>query len=204
MQGDNVVTIEETMQMAYNCFVNKDFSMAKDYSLRAMTKDTQNIQAKEIYYFICLHKQNNGRFANFDTMETAKYLAELSQRSDLKDLDILIKLIDSEINVDLQFKNPVSDKYLEELNDLLIGIRASDNVDYVYDSANKLAYISKKLQEQKESHDAYMQELETKYKPKKSWKEKLGIAWIVLIPFIILLLPGYIIVKVIMSLSGKK
>jgi len=55
MQGDNVVTIEETMQMAYNCFVNKDFSMAKDYSLRAMTKDTQNIQAKEIYYFICLH-----------------------------------------------------------------------------------------------------------------------------------------------------
>lgn len=200
------MTIEETMQMAYNCFVNKDFSMAKDYSLRAMTKDTANTQAKEIYNFICLHKQNNGRFANFNIIEIAKYLAELSKRSDLKDLDILLKLVDSEIDVDFQFKNPVSDRYLEELNDLIIDIRASDNVNLVYDSANKLAYLSTKLQEQKESHDVFMQELEAEYsrKPKKSWKEKLGIAWILLLPFIILLLPGYIIVKVIMNLSGKK
>lgn len=200
------MTLEETIQMAYNCFVNNDFSMAKDYSLRAMAKDTQNIQAKEIYNFICLHKQSNGRFANFGTLQTANYLAKLSQRSDLKDLEVLIKLVDSEIDVDKDYDYLVSDEYLVKLNNLLISIRESSNINYIYDSANALAYISKKLQEKKEADEAYWREFEAKYtqKPKKSWKEKLGIAWIILMPFIILLLPGYIIAKVIMGSSGKK
>lgn len=182
------MTIEETMQIACSCFVNKDFSAAKDYSLRAMTKDTKNIQAKEIYNFICLHKHENGRFSNFTTLQTANYLAELCKRSDLQDLDMLIKMVDSEINIDLKFKYAVDGRYLKELNDLLINIRESDNVNYVYESANKLAYISTKLQEQKESAEAYMQKIQGSNKPKKSWKEKLGIACLIFLPIIILLL----------------
>ncbi len=202
--------VNEMLDFACESFKKKDYAVSKDFCLRAISKDPQNIQAKELYNFIILHKQINGRYDKLNIYQVAGYLAKLSEEENLNDRSLAIELADFEIpeNIkDLDYKL-IEGRYLTNLNENLIKIRESKNAEKLYNQANRLAYLSTLIQKQVKEKEEYETELETKYgtpsKSKKSWKEKLGIAWIIALPFIILLLPGYIIYKVIMSVMGKK
>lgn len=202
--------VNEILEFACESFKKKDYTVSKDFCLRAISKEPQNIQAKELYNFITLHKQSNGRYDKLNIYQIAGYLAKLSEEENLNERSLAIELADYEIPEDindLDYKL-IEGRYLTTLNDNLIKIRDSKHIDNLYTPANKLAYLSTLIQKRVEEKEKYEAELETKYgtatKPKKSWKEKLGIAWIIVLPFIILLLPGYIIYKVIMGVMGKK
>lgn len=194
-------------------FKKKDYAVSKDFCLRAISKDPQNVQAKELYNFILLHKQINGRYDKLNILQIAGYLAKLSEEENLTDRSLAIELANYEIPDDINDVdyNLIKRCYLANFNNNLIKIRNSKNVDKLYTPANRLAYLSTLFQTRIEEKEQCETELETKYgtpcKQKKSWKERLGIAWLLVLPFIILLLPGYLICKIAMGVMegmGKK
>lgn len=224
------LSVGELLNFAYENFVEEDYSLSKDFCIRALTQEPSNMQAKAFKSYLFKHKRENGRYSNFSNQEIFNYvkdfvtldnidkktividlmIIELKRNGKGEDSKLVVEDINEILNIikDEKFCNLFSEmiELLEDwsasmelailmnINKRVAEINAqnlkSDNNDYNNDNYNKT--ITKK-----EKFAKYKPPYGINTKPKKTLREKLDIYFWILLPFIILLLPGYLICRFI-------
>lgn len=202
--------VGELLNLAYENFIEEDYSLSKDFCIRALTQEPSNMQAKAFKSYLFKHKRENGRYSNFSNNEVFNYVRDFVTVDNIDKKTIVIDLMIIELK--RNGKGEDSKLVVEDINEILNIIKDekfcnlfSEMIELLEDwSASMelaiLININKHVAEinaknSKDYNNDYSYEINTR--PKKTLREKLNIYFLILLPFIILLLPGYLICRFI-------
>lgn len=228
------LSVGELLNFAYENFIEEDYSLSKDFCIRALTQEPSNMQARAFKTYLFKHKRENGRYSNFSNQEIFNYVKDFVAVDNIDKKTIVIDLMIIELK--RNGKGEDSKLVVEDINEILNIIKDekfcnlfSEMIELLEDWAASmemaiLININKRVAEinsqdfknnnNKYNNDNYNKTITKKEKPamykplygintkpKKTLREKLDIYFWILLPFIILLLPGYLICRFIFKTS---
>lgn len=199
--------VGELLNQAYDSFIEEDYSLSKEFCERAIRQDINNLQAKAFNSYVLRHKGNNGRYSKFSNHKIYSYIAEIINDDKIREKTIVIDLMLYELQRNGRDGN--SQLYVDDMNEVLNLIKTEEFselfaniIELLEDWKIKTEFAIRKNEE--DNYNKTNTNYNTgEYSNKKTLREKLGLWFFLLLPFMIILLPGYIIVQFIINSSKK-
>ena len=118
--------VGELLNLAYENFIERDYSLSRDYILRALNQDPYNKQAKEFKNYLDKHKKSNGRYFDFYNDRIYKEINELVTDNDLENKTIVLDLILFELKSN-GIRSYITEFDLDEITETIQTISNSKN-----------------------------------------------------------------------------